>query len=143
MKKTVLVVLMSLMFATPCLAENVKPDGLFSIEGTLWAIEGEDGESFGFYEGNVHISIEMNLCIEIMSSSYHDYLIFSLFSYKVDAGVTPNPYKIKCTGILFPILGIGFAIENDDQGGSKYKRQYLFNKANDSWQPDSWCLPMH
>jgi hypothetical protein len=89
MKKTVLVVLMSLMFATPCLAENVKPDGLFSIEGTLWAIEGEDGESFGFYEGNVHISIEMNLCIEIMSSSYHDYLIFSLFSYKVDAGVTP------------------------------------------------------
>ncbi len=35
MKKVVLIVFMLLMVATPCLAE-VKPDGLFSLEGNLF-----------------------------------------------------------------------------------------------------------
>ena len=36
MKKTILVVLMAVMVATPCFAQEVKPEGIFSIEGTLW-----------------------------------------------------------------------------------------------------------
>ena len=36
MKKTILAVLMVLVIATPCFAEEVEPDGLFSIEGTRW-----------------------------------------------------------------------------------------------------------
>ena len=36
MKKTILVVIMVVMIATPCLAQEIEPDGLFSLEGTEW-----------------------------------------------------------------------------------------------------------
>ena len=36
MKKTVLAILMLALVATPCLAQEIEPDGLFSIEGTNW-----------------------------------------------------------------------------------------------------------
>ena len=36
MKKITLVVLLLVMIATPCLAQGVETDGLFSIEGTKW-----------------------------------------------------------------------------------------------------------
>ena len=38
MKRKILVVLMAVMVATPCLAQEVEPDGLFSIEGTAWQV---------------------------------------------------------------------------------------------------------
>ena len=38
MKKTILAVLMVVMIATPCFAQEVEPDGLFSIEGTKWRV---------------------------------------------------------------------------------------------------------
>jgi hypothetical protein len=143
MKKIILAVLMVLIIITPCLAENVKPDGMYSIEGTLWAIAGEDDQYFAFYEGNVHIAIGSNLCIEIMSSSYQDFIIFSLFNYETEVSVTNASDKIKCMGILFPLLGIGFAMENGNGKYSYYEEQYFFNKAGDNWQADSWCLPMY
>ena len=36
MKRTILVVLMSVVIVTPCFAQEIEPDGLFSIEGTRW-----------------------------------------------------------------------------------------------------------
>ena len=36
MKRTILVALIAVMVATPCLAQEIEPDGMFSIEGTLW-----------------------------------------------------------------------------------------------------------
>ena len=36
MKKTILVVLMTVMIATPCLAQEIEPEGIFSISGTEW-----------------------------------------------------------------------------------------------------------
>ena len=36
MKKITLVVLLLVMIVPPCLAQEVGPDGLFSIEGTKW-----------------------------------------------------------------------------------------------------------
>ena len=36
MKKTILVVLSMVMVVTPCVAEEVEPAGLFSIEETEW-----------------------------------------------------------------------------------------------------------
>jgi len=38
MKKTILVVLMAVMVATPCLAQDIEPEGIFSIEGTAWGV---------------------------------------------------------------------------------------------------------
>ena len=36
MKQTILVALIAVMVATPCLAQEVEPDGLFSLHGTKW-----------------------------------------------------------------------------------------------------------
>ena len=36
MKKTILVVLMAVMLTTPCLAQEIETDGIFSLEGTRW-----------------------------------------------------------------------------------------------------------
>jgi hypothetical protein len=36
MKKTILVVLLAVMIATPCFAQEIETDGLFSLEGTEW-----------------------------------------------------------------------------------------------------------
>lgn len=38
MKKTILAVLMAVLIATPCFAEEVEPEGIFSLEGTLWNV---------------------------------------------------------------------------------------------------------
>ena len=38
MKKTILAVLKMLMGATPCFAQEVEPDGLFSISETPWEV---------------------------------------------------------------------------------------------------------
>ena len=38
MKKTILALLMAVMLATPCFAQDVEPEGMFSIEGTLWRL---------------------------------------------------------------------------------------------------------
>jgi hypothetical protein len=40
MKRTILVVLMVALVTTPCLAQEVETDGIFSIEGTLWRVCG-------------------------------------------------------------------------------------------------------
>lgn len=36
MKKTILALLIAVMTATPCLAQEIEPEGMFSTEGTLW-----------------------------------------------------------------------------------------------------------
>ena len=44
MKKTILGILMVVMVATPCFAQEVEPDGLFSLDGTLWRYSGLEME---------------------------------------------------------------------------------------------------
>ena len=36
MRKLILASLIAIMVATPCLAQEIETDGLFSIEGTMW-----------------------------------------------------------------------------------------------------------
>ena len=38
MKKAILVILMAVMTATPCLAQEIEPKGMFSLEETLWNV---------------------------------------------------------------------------------------------------------
>ena len=38
MKQAILAVLMLMLITTPCLAQEVEPDGMFSIEGTRWRV---------------------------------------------------------------------------------------------------------
>jgi hypothetical protein len=67
MKKLILAVLMAVMLATPCFAQEVEPEGIFSLHGTLWqtlptgvqllpfppSLVPIDWE-FGFYGGEVY-----------------------------------------------------------------------------------------
>ena len=96
MKRTVLVVLMALVFATPCFAQEVEPDGLFSIEGTRWrtcgisaTIEllgfqgfnfniGCSRTSYGFYEGKVYSCNALNFCLPQEPSAYIDTPLVSI-----------------------------------------------------------------
>ena len=96
MKRTVLVVLMALVFATPCLAQEVEPDGLFSIEGTRWrtcgisaSIQllgfqgfnfniGCSGTRYGFYEGKVYSCNALNFCLPQEPSAYIDTPLVSI-----------------------------------------------------------------
>jgi hypothetical protein len=59
MKKIILAVLMAVMITTPCFAQEVEPEGLFSIEGTSWLIvyfrDVYLKYYFGFYEGDVYL----------------------------------------------------------------------------------------
>ena len=71
MKRTILVVLIAVMIATPCFAQEIEPDGLFSLDGTLWKFFrpeiqfgttygqpyfyiGVNSGEVGFYQGSVY-----------------------------------------------------------------------------------------
>ncbi len=61
MKKSILVVIMVVMVYAPCLAQGVEPEGIFSIEGTVWRatyifplIDWMHIDDIGFYGGSVY-----------------------------------------------------------------------------------------
>ena len=130
MKKSILVVLMLVMIATPCIAE-VEPDGIFSIEGTLWrynlngvhltpyppyieafgiaALLGfSDGKMFGCV-----IPEEGDTCtpdFEDTNSYYVDCPVLSL-AY-IGGCDTIESGKVTCVVYVFlmqPIVGVGYA----------------------------------
>ena len=80
------------------------------------------------------------ICIELKSSSYNDFIIFSLFEYEVDAWSDGDPDSVKCIGILFPLLEIGYAVEYDTRVDKEYSQEYYLKKAGDNWQPESICI---
>ena len=67
MKKTVLAVLMVVMFVTPCFAQEVEPSEVFSLHGTVWEhtaiitivfpdphFPSKESYDLGFYGGKVY-----------------------------------------------------------------------------------------
>ena len=139
MKKTILVVLMAVMIATPCFAQEVEPEGIFSIEGTRWealpmgihispfppSLEPIDW-GFGFYGGEVYPSGGY--------SFYIDMLVCSIFSVEYGPGATSRPV-VFYMGILQPI-GIGMVI----RWYMAYPNQFylaisILIKASDNWAP--------
>jgi hypothetical protein len=100
MKRTVLVILMLVMVATPCFAQEVEIDGLFSIEETRWGycrvllgigcgkicLPGInfDCYSMGFYEGTVYsCNDDGSACFDDSSFTYIDSPLVSIV-YTVD-----------------------------------------------------------
>ena len=64
MKKSILVILIAVMITTPCLAQEIEPEGIFSTEGTLWQRSvivtlppdiPQTHDEIGFYQGTVYI----------------------------------------------------------------------------------------
>ena len=129
MKKTILVVLMAVMIATPCLAQEVETDGIFSIEGTWW--EGEDmalfyshpGLEIGFFEGDAY----GNNAYQFNFAFYFDTPLFSSFFL---SAYDHGGYYV--TGVLFPLIGFGFGVERI------YPNRpfpVLFRMTNGDWTP--------
>jgi len=85
MKKTLLVMLLAVMVATPCFGQEIEPDGLFSIEGTRWRvcqiffqtnlrpiISLQCKEDLAFYSGSVYLCTSSGTCQIIPFLDYID-----------------------------------------------------------------------
>ena len=124
MKKTILVVLLVLLVSVPCAAQEIEPDGLFSIEGTKWLIMSVgvgnygfevDDYYFGFYEGKFYSSS----CDDCNWSGPHDMFFRNLLGvyYAAESGFD---ICLRCdcklgfyldTTVLFSIgFGSGFTL---------------------------------
>jgi len=150
MKKTILAVLLVLVVATPCFAQEVETDGIFSIEGTLWQslpiavgmvtepfipiplpIPGFEF-SIGFDGGEVYPPAEGF----ITNGFYQDFLVASIFGFKSRRRL-PMGYFAEATGfgILQPI-GIGMLLTHYTSFGVPSQgTMMILIKVDNDWTP--------
>ena len=145
MKKITLTVLLIAMLATPCLAQEVKPDGIFSVEGTRWVscwigltsseppIRTGCNSILGFYQGTIYACVEEDNCNplpdHIFSYSYSDLLVFSILNMAID----PLYGDDSSVAIMLPCgLGVERFLSSDPLGLSSIG--IMFRVDND-WKP--------
>jgi hypothetical protein len=139
MKKTILIVLMVPLIITPCFAQEVETDGLFSLNRTLWllvAFGGGNQINYGFYEGDVYIRElgypAVNICSLLENSSYLDLLAVSFF--KIDYSSSGAQY-----GIMYP-LGIGMMLSiYKPEDAPPRVNTYMLIKGDNNWTPPPEC----
>ena len=139
MKKIILIVLIAVvLLATPCLAQEIEPRGLFSIENTVWSSFPPDGNFLGFvgervYSCKVAIPIVKDylgqnyICSENSYGAYIDSLPVSTFG--IDYG------RIFIGGELHTFLGIGILHEYIEGYDDDYSRDRLLLKIDNNWTP--------
>ena len=137
MKKPILVVLISAMIATPCFAQEVETDGIFSIEGTQWRalyifppyplLTTND---IGFYGGRVYWNSPRGWN-QIPDSFYVNALVAS-FSIAISSG---NGFFIS-TCVMQP-AGIGLItnIGVGDLFPFLLVQVGILTKVDDPWTP--------
>ena len=122
MRKSILTVTMVLVFATPCLAQGIEPEGLFSIEGTLWQafpiyltifpfpwIGYNPDYHFGFNGGELYEGYKYDL----RPSRYTDvfYMDIPMFSIFFTYLPTSTHQMTGCIaeyfGVMQPTIGMG------------------------------------
>ena len=143
MKRTVLVVLMVALVSTPCLAQEIKPDGIFSLHGTTWLLitsypaKMVHARYLGFYEGKVfwsRDSARWDECQDVYPSFYVDLLAISYSTYKMGGGGGAELFW----GIMSPLgFGVGFMIEVMGALKPEFFWPYLVItiKTNNNWTP--------
>ena len=118
MKKAVIVVFMAVMAALPCGAQEVDPDGIFSIDGTVWetlpiglqvfplpGIQFNYDLTVGFYGDAVYPDLQ-----PVEQSFYLEMLVVSIFGTGYSMTRDPGPVETRgYFGVLQPI-GIGTLI---------------------------------
>jgi len=152
MKKILLTLLIVLMTSAHSIAQEVGPDGVFSLHGTEWqslslavqifpfpSLVPLYTSAFAFYQHAVYYSVG-DLEWGVNYASYLDLLVCSIFhvrySYKYWTRETT-----KLSGILLPI-GVGIVIEdfrvkryNDIFPTAIELKIGLLIKTNDNWTP--------
>ena len=116
MKKSILVMLIAVLTATPCLAQEIEPEGIFSLHGTEWQalpigvqilpfpfVSPLFNSEFGFYGGKIYPTWVFN------ASFYIDMLVCSIF-WGVDIPGFRSGGTYWYYGILQPI-GMGMVVE--------------------------------
>jgi hypothetical protein len=150
MKKTILAVLMVVMFTTPCFAQEVETDGQFSIEGTLWRacniifITLPSGvvtgcTLMGFHQDAVYFCTETTECNSYPRFTYIDSPLISI--------VFNTMFEVSSVGfelyILQPIgfgvfMGSAFGWEDPSSASQVFlfaARAGILFKVNDNWTP--------
>ena len=142
MKRTILAVLMAVMVATPCFAQEGE-----SIEGTLWEvlpiglrifptpgiwIPGD--LEFGFYDGKVYQNLT-----PIENSSYEDkqgIIVFSTANSPVSTQAIGDVIEPLYFGILQP-TGMGIVVEGNISliPPGLFIKMGLLIKTGDNWIP--------
>ena len=136
MRKTILAVFVVVMLTTPCFSQEVEPEKLSWIHGTVWRkVEVEksyidkSGEMFGiyrgFYDGRVYGWTDGYWGNR---GSYEDFLIGSFYEYDTTL-FGYIAYSIVEEGIMFPLVGIGFVKV------SEYIAECDFSSCADGWYP--------
>lgn len=141
MKRTILALLMVALVSTPCLAQEVETDGLFSIEETLWRfgtgiafytrfpffqITNSNSE-LGFHQGTVY-RCSGDDCNVVSRTSYINSPVLSIvyFFNVIEFGlIIMQPIGLGIStsfGSLFPITGFYYSIA-------------LMYKVEDNWSP--------
>ena len=132
MKKIILVLLVAVILATSCFAQEVESDGLFSIEGTLWEFTivisppnlPRMGE-IGFYKGKVYIG---DIPLEGVPFSFYVDLGIASFFMGIDMDVSTMFF-----GIMQPI-GMGM-ITTTSFIPLPIVTIATLDKINDNWSP--------
>jgi hypothetical protein len=152
MKKIMLALVIVVLISTPSLANEIEPNGIFSLHGTEWialsialqifpfpSLVPLYTSAFGFYQHAVYYSVG-DLEWGFNYASYLDLLVCSIFHgthiYKVWSRETTT-----WNGILFPI-GIGIVVEyfrikryNDIFPVTIELKIGLLVKTDDNWTP--------
>lgn len=130
MKRTALVIIVAVMIATPCFAQEVEPEGIISLHGTAWKVLvescifpfpgigriGDEEPDLGFYNDKLYRIQEYGVSYIENNSIYIDMIAFSIFTsnppFRRNSSITTHltagvpSYDF---GILLPI-GIGMRI---------------------------------
>ena len=142
MKKTILVVLMVALIVTPCFAQEVEPDGLFSVERTKWLVtyiepdKARFSHYCGFYGGKVYTESEGEW-VKNDDSFYIDLIAVCFFARHYPPN-RPWPYSYFYNGVMTP-LGIGIAFESgfDYDSQRRWLDILLMFRSENNWTPPS------
>ena len=130
MKKMILLVLMVVMSATPCIAQGLDMSTI-SIENTLWQKSDDSNYQIGFADAKTYCGDEETL------GRYNDHPLLSIIA-------------LQCEGILIgllsPYLGSGIAYYIDlgssiaysiGIGDGALRETWNLEKIDDNWSPPS------
>ena len=152
MKRTILVVLMVAMVATPCLAQEIETEGLFSIEGTTWkcigvAIQILEPPFISLYNETVIFEDRTVQTtsgnIGILQYGYPplDFLVLSVAGAVLLDAAFRRDYA---TMVLQPTIGVGmfssiiWEVDRYSRGDKKiigFGFGFMFKVGDDDWTP--------
>lgn len=135
MKRIILVVLMVIMVATPCFAQELEPEGIFSIEGTVWRatyifplIDWMHFDDIGFYGGSVYWR-DPKVWVQWPNSFYVNALVASFSTAR-------DPYGFIISTCVMQPLGIGVITNIGYDSLQPFLFQIgILHKINDDWAP--------